>query len=394
MAPGSATRPSEDSLSSTGAAGAEPILVTRPHLPPLDQFLPYLQSIWESRWLTNSGPFHQRLEAALADYLGVEHLALASNGTVALNLALKALEVEGEVITTPFSFVATAHSLLWNGNVPVFADIDAATCNLDPARIEAAITPRTRAIMPVHCYGTPCDVAGIEKIARAHGLTIIYDAAHVFGVRHRGRSLADYGDAATLSFHATKVFSTFEGGAVVCRTAEQKRRIELLRNFGFEDELTVSHLGVNGKMNEVQAAFGLLQLRNIDGFLERRRAIDAAYRRAFSGVPGIRFLPPIDGTTPNGAYFPIFVEPNFPLSRNALYQRLKDGGIFGRRYFYPLISSMPMYRSMPSASADNLPVATMLAAQVLCLPIYPDLSSEDQSRVIQCVLTAAQPRRG
>jgi len=363
-----------------------PLYVTQPHMPPLAEFIPYLEQIWENKWLTNSGPFHERLEQAVADYLGIEHLVLFNNGTVALIAALQALEIdEGEVITTPYSFAATSHALLWNQLEPVFVDVEPGSCNLDPGRIEAAITPRTRAILPVHCYGNPCAVDEIQAIADAHDLKVIYDAAHAFGVMHRGRSLTAYGDVAMLSFHATKVFNTFEGGAIVCHSVEHKRRINLLKNFGIVDEVTVAAAGINGKMNEVQAAFGLLQLDHIEAMLARRRSIDARYREALGGMPGIRLLEWVPDALANGSYFPIFVEPDFPLSRDGLYDHLREHGVHGRRYFYPLISDMPMYRQRPSADRANLPVAARLADEVLCLPIHPDLPAEDQAMVIDLI---------
>ena len=360
----------------------KPIYVTRPHLPPLEEFIPLLERIWVSRQLTNAGPFHAELETALAEYLGVEHIALFTNGTLALMTALQALRITGEVITTPFSFVATAHSLLWNDIRPVFADIDPATCNLDPAKIEAAITPQTTAILPVHCYGRPCNVDAIQRIADAYGLKVIYDAAHAFGVKHHGQSVLRFGDLSVVSFHATKVFTTFEGGAVVCPDATTKRRIDHLKNFGIVDEVTVVAPGINGKMNEVQAAFGLLQLRHIDRALAARELIDQRYRRELAEITGITCLGGSRDTLTNHAYFPIFVGAGYPLSRDGLYHRLRQEEIHARRYFSPLISEMPMYRGLASASADNLRVAKRVADEVLCLPIYPDLSLADQERVI------------
>ncbi|MCK7580355.1 MAG: DegT/DnrJ/EryC1/StrS family aminotransferase [Chromatiales bacterium] len=359
-----------------------PIYVTQPALPPLEEFIPYLEQIWDARILTNGGPFHARFEAALAEYLDVAHLALFANGTLALITALQALRITGEVITTPYSFVATAHALLWNGIKPVFVDIDPVTLNLDPARIEAAITPQTTAILPVHVYGHPCDLDAIQHIADTYNLKVIYDAAHAFGVRTPAGSLVDRGDLSVLSFHATKVFNTFEGGAIVCPDAKTKQRIDRLKNFGFVDEVTVVAPGINGKMSEFNAALGLLQLRHIDAALARRAEIDRAYREALRDVPGLRCHPdtPPDGA--NHAYFPIMVEPEYPLSRDALYARLKDQGIHARRYFYPLISDFPMYRGLPSAQRDRLPNAARAADRVLCLPIYPDLSAEDQQRII------------
>lgn len=366
----------------TGASEAAPIYVTQPHLPRLEDFLPYLQEIWDSRILTNAGPFHERLERALREHLGVGHIALFTNATIALVTALQALRITGEVITTPYSFVATAHSLLWNGIKPVFVDIDPQTLNLDPKAIEAAITPHTTAIMPVHCYGHPCDIGAIQRIADTYNLHLIYDAAHAFGVRDRDGSVLRHGDLSVLSFHATKVFTTFEGGAIVCPDAKTKQRIDHLKNFGFVDEITVVAPGINGKMSEFQAALGLMQLRDIDSLLDRRRAIDQRYREGLAGVGGIACVDPSGESVANHAYFPILVGPDYPLTRDALYQKLKQHGIHGRRYFYPLISEFPMYRGLPSASAANLPVATRVARQVICLPIYPHLAHEDVDRVI------------
>lgn len=363
----------------------KPIYVTQPFLPPLDDFIPYLKEIWESKWLTNSGPFHQKLELALAEYLGVKHLALFANGTLALVTALQALRITGEVITTPFSFVATAHSLLWNNIKPVFVDIHPETLNLDPDRIEAAITPQTTAILPVHCYGTPCDVDRIQRIADTYGLKVIYDAAHAFGVSYKGASLLNHGDLSVLSFHATKVFNTFEGGAIVCPNEKTKQRIDYLKNFGFADEVTVVAPGINGKMNEVQAAFGLLQLQYIDDAITRRLAIADRYRKALASIKGVTCTSVLPDAECNSSYFPIMVDNNYPLSRDTLYQRLKDNGIFPRRYFYPLISDMPMYRRLPSATAANLPVAKRMSEQVLCLPIYPHLSSDIQNIIVDLI---------
>ena len=363
----------------------KPIYVTQPYFPPLDEFIPYLHAIWEKKILTNGGPYHQQLEHALCEYLGVKHLALFTNGTIALVTALQALRVTGEVITTPYSFVATAHSLLWNGIKPVFVDVDPDTLNLDPAKIEAAITPQTTAIMPVHVYGRPCDVSAIQKIADNYNLRVIYDAAHAFGVQCHGGSVLTHGDLSMLSFHATKVFNTFEGGAIICPDAKTKQRIDHLKNFGFVDEVTVVAPGINGKMSEINAAFGLLQLKHIDVALIRRREIAETYRQALAAVKGIRMLADSSESVVNNAYFPILVESDYLLSRDALYQRLKDHGIHGRRYFYPLITEFPMYRGMPSAQHENLPVATAVAQKVLCLPIYPALTPHDLQRVINIV---------
>ena len=363
-----------------------PIYVTQPYLPPLEEFLPYLEAIWASRQLTNGGPFHQQLEAALGGYLGTPHLSLFANGTLALITALQALRIQGEVITTPFSFVATAHALLWNGIKPVFVDIDPTTLNLDPARIEAAITPQTSAILPVHCYGRPCDVEAIQKIADNYNLKAIYDAAHAFGVDYQDNTLLQHGDLAVLSFHATKVFHTFEGGAIICPNAKTKQHIDHLKNFGFVDETTVVAPGINGKMNEFSAAMGLLNLQHLPQILARRTAIAERYLEALAQVPGIRCLHPAAGTRSNHAYFPILVDDPYPMSRDALYAHLKAHNIHPRRYFYPLISNLPMYRGLPSAAPELLPVASRIAEQVLCLPIYPDLSPAEQERIVRLVL--------
>jgi dTDP-4-amino-4,6-dideoxygalactose transaminase len=349
------------------------IYVTQPYLPPLEEFIPYLEKIWNSRFLTNGGPFHQELEAALCAYLGVEHIALFTNGTIALVTALQALRITGEVITTPYSFVATSHSLLWNGIKPVFVDIDPNTLNLDPAKIEAAITPHTTAIMPVHCYGHPCDVDAIQKIADNYNLRVIYDAAHAFGVQDSQGSILRHGDLSVLSFHATKVFNTFEGGAIVCPDAKTKVRIDQLKNFGHVGEVTVVAPGINGKMSEFNAALGLLQLKYVDQAIAQRKEIDAMYRERLKDVNGIRCLNDAGEKTANYSYFPVLVEGNYPISRDDLNDKLKESGIHPRRYFYPLISDYPMYRGLSSASKENLPVATVAAKQILCLPIYPDL---------------------
>lgn len=359
----------------------KPIYVTQPFLPPLDEFIPYLEKIWDSKVLTNGGPMHQQLEQALCDHLGVEHIALFNNGTIALLTALQTLRISGEVITTPYSFVATAHSLLWNGIKPVFVDIDPTTLNLDPARIEAAITEHTTAIMPVHCYGNPCDVGAIQSIADRHGLKVIYDAAHAFGVQDAEGSILRHGDLSVLSFHATKVFNTFEGGAIVCPDAETKQRINHLKNFGFVDEVTVVEAGINGKMSEINAAFGLLQLKHIDEALVRRHEIDQQYRTLLTGVKGIRILEEVGQRVSNKSYFPILVEPDYPLTRDGLYQRLRDNNIFARRYFYPLISDFPMYSEMKSAARSNLPAASTISEKVLCLPIYPGLDVDQVDRI-------------
>ena len=364
------------------------IFVTQPHMAPLDEFIPYLEKIWESKVLTNRGPFHRQLETALCEYLGVDHLALFANGTLALVTALQALRITGEVITTPYSFVATAHSLLWNGIKPVFVDVDPDTLNLDPKKIEAAITPQTTAIMPVHCYGHPCDVEAIRQIADNYNLRVIYDAAHAFGVQSEEGSILKHGDLSVLSFHATKVFNTFEGGAIICPDAKTKQRIDHLKNFGYVDEVTVVAPGINGKMSEINAAFGLLQLRHVDDALAQRKAIDALYRERLATVRGIRCLADAGETVANYAYFPILVDSDYPLTRDALFARLREHNIIARRYFYPLISDFPMYRGLPSAGRENLPVATDAALRVLCLPIYPGLEGAQVERIVELIATA------
>ncbi|MFN3630459.1 MAG: DegT/DnrJ/EryC1/StrS family aminotransferase [Casimicrobiaceae bacterium] len=366
----------------------KPIYVTQPHLPPLDEFIPLLREVWSSRVLTNRGPFHQRLEAALCEYLGVSHISLFTNGTIALVTALQALRITGEVITTPFSFVATAHALNWNGIRPVFVDIDPLTFNLDPARIEAAISPQTTAILPVHVYGRPCDVEAIERIASLYNLRVIYDAAHAFGVRCHCGSLLQHGDLSVLSFHATKVYNTFEGGAIVSHDVGMKRRIDFLKNFGFADEITVVAPGINGKMSEFNAALGLVQLDHLEAALTRRAAIDRRYREGLAGLPGVVIPQPVAAQRYNNAYFPILVSPEHPRGRDGLYTFLREQGIFARRYFYPLISDFPMYRGLPSAAPSNLPVAQNVSRQVLCLPLYPGLSDDEVERIIDRVRSA------
>jgi dTDP-4-amino-4,6-dideoxygalactose transaminase len=361
------------------------IFVTQPYLPPLAEFMPYMEEIWASKTLTNGGPMHQRLERELCSHLGVQHISLFANGTLALVTALQALRITGEVITTPFSFVAGAHSLLWNGIKPVFVDIDPVTLNLDPRRIEAAITPQTTAIMPVHCYGNPCDIEAIQRIADNYNLRVLYDAAHAFGVTQGGQSILNAGDLSMLSFHATKVFNTFEGGAIVSPDAKTKQRVDHLKNFGFVDEVTVVAPGINGKMSEINAAFGLLQLQHVERALKRRREIDALYRRLLADVPGITCVRPTGQDLPNCSYFPVLVDEGHPMSRDALYAHMRGLDVFARRYFYPLISSFPMYRGLPSAASENLPVATRLANQVICLPIFPAMTDGDVQRVVAAV---------
>ena len=363
----------------------KPIYVTQPYLPPLEEFIPYLQQIWDKKILTNGGPFHQQLEQALCDYLGVNHISLFTNGTVALVTALQALRITGEVITTPYSFVATAHSLLWNGIKPVFVDIDPKTLNLDPTKIEAAITPHTTAIMPVHCYGHSCDVDAIQRIADNYNLKVVYDAAHAFGVQCHDGSVLNHGDLSVLSFHATKVFNTFEGGAIISPDMKTKTRIDQLKNFGHVGEVTVVAPGINGKMSEFNAALGLLQLKYIDHAIERRKEIDLAYRKRLKNVKGIRCLQDAGEKVANYSYFPVLVNVDYPISRDELNQKLKDIGINPRRYFYPLISEFPMYRGLTSAHVDNLPVAIAASSQVLCLPIYPDLEMSAVDEIVNFI---------
>ncbi|PRZ43870.1 DegT/DnrJ/EryC1/StrS family aminotransferase [Tritonibacter scottomollicae] len=366
------------------------IYVTQPFLPPLEDFLPLVEEIWASGYLTNGGPLHQRLENALAEYLGVEHLALFNNGTIALITALQALDLKGEVITTPFSFVATTNALIWNKNTPVFVDIDPVTANLDPTKIEAAITDKTTAILPVHCYGNPCDMEAIREIADRRGLKVVYDAAHAFGVQNDDGSVLQRGDLSTLSLHATKVFNTFEGGAVICRTAEMKQHINELKNFGIVDETTIKVAGSNGKMSEIHAAMGLAQLHHIDACIARRGEVDAAYRTALADIPGLAPLPKPNQTISNYAYFPISVTKDYPLSRDEIYDALRKENILTRRYFYPLLSTLPMYADLPSADPANLPVATEIANQVLCLPIFPAMADGDVTRIIEALRAPLQ----
>lgn len=364
-----------------------PIYVTQPYLPPLEEFTPYLEQIWDSKVLTNDGPFHKQLEAELCEHLGVKHISLFANGTLALVTALQALGIKGEVITTPYSFVATSHALLWNGIKPVFADIGN-SFNLDPAKIEAAITPQTQAILPVHCYGYPCDTEAIQRIADKHGLKVIYDAAHAFGVEDAGGSILRHGDLSILSFHATKVFSTFEGGAIVSPDADTKRHIDNLKNFGFRSETNVVDAGINGKMNEIQAAIGLLQLKHLEQAISHRQQLDALYRSQLADIPGIKIPPPSPAVQHNYGYFPILVENDFPLSRDALYQALRDHEIYVRRYFYPLISDFPMYCDLPSAISENLVLAKDIAHKVICLPIYPALSPAQLESICEHIRNA------
>lgn len=362
------------------------ITVTSPLLPDLQEFNALLQQIWDKKWITNNGDFHKQLEKELAEYLGVPYLSLFTNGTLPLITALQAMRITGEVITTPYSFVATTHSLWWNGIKPVFVDIDPKTGNLNPDKIEAAITPKTTAILPVHVYGTPCDTKRIQDIADTYGLRVLYDAAHAFGVKVDGESVLKAGDMSTLSFHATKVYNTIEGGALVVQDEQTKKRIDYLKNFGFANEVTVVGPGINSKMDEVRAAYGLLNLKQVDQCIEARGRADAFYREALKGVPGISMLEPTPHTRHNFSYFPIFVdEKQYGMSRDALYFKMKEHDVLGRRYFYPLISEFSTYRGLESANPENLPVAHRFANTVICLPMHHALSTEDLNRVVELI---------
>lgn len=360
------------------------IPVTQPLLPPLEEFNEYLKKIWDNKWLTNNGQFHQELEKALCEYLGVKHLCLFSNATLALITALQALKITGEVITTPYSFVATTHSLWWNNIKPVFVDVEPGFFNIDPAKIEAAITPQTTAIMPVHVYGNSCHIEEIQRIADVYGLHVIYDAAHAFGVKYKHTPIVNFGDLSVLSFHATKVYSTIEGGAIICHDEKTKQRIDKLKNFGFADEVTVVAPGINAKLNEIQAAFGLLQLKHIDGAIAKRKEINNIYRKGLAGVKGIGMLPESPHWETTYAYFPVLVnKEEYGMTRDELYELLKTEDIYARRYFYPLISNFPTYKGLPSSGKDNLPVANSVAEKILCLPIYPDLALDQVERIIR-----------
>ena len=363
------------------------ITVTSPLLPNLDEFYEMLKEIWNSKWITNNGDFHNQLERELASYLKVPYLSLFTNGTLPLITALQALRVTGEVITTPYSFVATTHSLWWNGIKPVFVDINPHTCNIDPTKIEAAITSRTTAIMPVHCYGRPCDTKSIQDIADKYGLKVIYDAAHAFGVEINGKSILNEGDMSTLSFHATKVYNTIEGGALICHDEKTKQRIDYLKNFGFAGETTVVAPGINSKMDEIRAAYGLLNLRQVDAAIEARQKVAVKYREALRGIDGITFFDDIQGVRHNYSYFPIFVDAEkYGMSRDELYFKMREYNIYGRRYFYPLISTFSTYRGLESSSESNLSIATRIANQVICLPMHHALSDEDIQRTIELIV--------
>lgn len=356
--------------------------VTVPLLPPLEEFVKYLEDIWQRKWITNNGHYHQELEKALSEYLKVPYISLFTNGTLPLMVALQALRVTGEVITTPYSFVATTHSLWWNGIKPVFVDVDPRDGNIDPEKIEAAITSNTTAIMPVHVYGNPCDTARIQQIGDIYGLKVIYDAAHAFGVEVGNASVLQWGDMSTLSFHATKIFNTIEGGALVCRDEAMKHRIDYLKNFGFADETTVIAPGINGKMDEVRSAYGLLELKYVDQAIAVRKQVSGIYREKLKGVEGIHFFEDYDGIRHNYSYFPIFVDAQrYGKSRDELYHHLQQFHIFGRRYFYPLISEFSTYRGLPSAARENLPNAHRLAESVICLPISHELDACDVEHI-------------
>ena len=363
------------------------ITVTSPLLPSLDEFTESLKEIWESKWITNNGQFHQKLEAALAEYLKVPYVSLFTNGTLPLLTALQALRITGEVITTPYSFVATTHALWWNGIKPVFVDINPSTGNIDPKKIEAAITPRTTAILPVHVYGKPCDTEAIQAIADKYGLKVIYDAAHAFGVEVNGESLLNAGDMSTLSFHATKVFNTIEGGAMVMHDEKTKQRIDYLKNFGFANEVEVVGPGINSKMDEIRSAYGLLNLKQVDAAIAARQKVAVAYREALRNVDGISFWDDMLGVRHNYSYFPIFVDAKkYGMTRDELYMKMKDQGVWGRRYFYPLISEFSTYRGLESSRPENLPNAHMMADTVICLPMHHALREEEINRIIDCII--------
>ena len=363
------------------------ITVTSPLLPNLDEFTELLKEVWASKWITNMGQFHKQLEQALCEYLKVPYISLFTNGTLPLLTALQALRITGEVITTPYSFVATTHSIWWNGCRPVFVDIEESTCGIDPDKIEAAITPKTTAIMPVHCYGKPVNMKAIQEIADKYGLKVIYDAAHAFGVEVNGQSVLSAGDMSTLSFHATKVYNTLEGGALVMKDETTKKRIDYLKNFGFAGETEVVAPGINSKVDEVRCAYGLLNIRQVDEAISKRQKVAKQYREALRTVPGIRFFDDMPDVRHNYSYFPIFVKAEeYGITRDQLYFKMREANVLGRRYFYPLISSFSTYRGLPSAAPENLPVATRLANEVICLPMHHELSDEDINKVLDIVV--------
>ena len=363
------------------------ITVTAPLLPNLEDFNEMLQEIWNSKWITNNGNFHKQLEKELASYLKVPYISLFTNGTLPLITALQALRITGEVITTPYSFVATTHSLWWNGCKPVFVDIDPATGNIDPDKIEAAITPQTQAIMPVHVYGKPCDTQRIQEIADKYGLKVIYDAAHAFGVEVNGESILNAGDMSTLSFHATKVYNSIEGGALVMQDERTKKRIDYLKNFGFAGEIEVVAPGINSKMDEMRSAYGLLNLKLVDAAIEARHQVAVKYRETLRSVEGISFMDDMPGVKHNYSYFPIFVDPEkYGMTRDELYEKMRSHNVLGRRYFYPLISTFSTYRGLPSAAPENLPKAHQIADSVICLPMHHELSVRDVDRILELIV--------
>jgi len=364
----------------------KPILITQPDLPSLDKVIPYLEKIWDNKWLTNNGAFHEELESKLAKFLNVPYISLFGNGTLALITAIQCLELEGEVITTPYSFVATTHSLWWNNIKPVFVDIDSEFGNIDTSKIEAAITKKTTAILAVHVYGNPCNTSEIERIAKKHNLKVIYDAAHAFGVEENGGSILNHGDLSILSFHATKVFNTFEGGAIVSHSLETKKKIDLLKNFGIQDENTIISAGINAKMNEFQAAIGLLQLEEHNKRINKRKLVFEYYLKKLKGINGIKVVKPTKHLLSNYAYFPILVDQNVSsINRDTLYSRLKENNILARKYFYPLISNIDLYNSLESSSFENLPIANRFSSQVICLPIFPDLTFKEIEKITDII---------
>ena len=392
------------------------ITVSSPLLPNLDEFHALLKEIWDSKWITNNGSFHRQLEAALAEYLKVPYVSLFTNGTLPLLTALQALRITGEVITTPYSFVATTHSIWWNGCKPVFVDVDPKTGNMDPDRIEAAITPRTTAIMPVHCYGKPCDVRRIKDIADKYGLKVIYDAAHAFAleipkneadykvafdeannvfnssqapkqVEVETESILNWGDISTLSFHATKVYNTIEGGAMIMHDAETKKRIDYLKNFGFAGETTVVGPGINSKVDEMRAAYGLLNLKQVDAAIEARKKTADVYREALRGIDGLTFYEDMQGVKHNYSYFPIFIDAEkYGMTRDELYFKIKEAKVLCRRYFYPLISEFSTYKGLESSRRENLPNAHKMADTVICLPMHHELSEGDMERILKLIV--------
>lgn len=369
----------------------DPIYVTRPFLPPMEEFIPYLKKIWDSHKLTNEGPFHQELEKELSKYLGVKYISLFSNGTLALVTALQTLKITGEVITTPFSFVATTHSLWWNNIKPVFVDIDPNTFNIDAEKIESAITPNTTAILPVHVYGNPCNVKRIKEIADKYGIKVIYDACHTFGVEVAETPVLNYGDLSVMSFHATKTYNTFEGGAIISHDETTKKRIDNLKNFGFLDETVVVTPGINAKMNEFQASLGLLQLKYIDSAIALRREKVFLYRNLLKGINGLTYLNDFNLVKHSYSYFPVLIRKHFfGISRDDVYNHLKKNNIFTRRYFYPLICQFPTYRNLESSQPGRMPVAERITEEVLCLPLYPDLDNSDIEEI--CSLIKSQCR--